>query len=682
MVNELNSAQNLAEDLEQLSISPSNRHSADETEEGLSERSALPNSFENADFGSVHQGGRDNPDPRLQNEEVRQGGLIQSDPSVEPHQENVASEHRSDGANVTAEVDVAAMQDDGTSTFESGYIDPDNLVALREFNAAPAGQAFDVAPDDGAPPQASFDNGVPAQDARPAQTPAEFADRGLDGFDQSEPNVSNDKQLPSRETVAPADGMVSEVPETSADGVSTHSVTPTEPVDMSDPVAVNAAPEAPVAGGMDAVPAVGNDGDNGHGNDAGGVDASNPGQGASNGADTAPEAPAAGGTDAVPTVGNDGDNGHGNDANGVDASNPGQGASNGAGTAPEAPVAGGMDAVPPVGNDGDNGHGNDANGVDASNPGQGASKGAGTAPEAPVAGGMDAVPAVGNDGDNGHGNDAGGVDASNPGQGASNGADTAPEAPVAGDTDAVPPVGNDGDNGHGNDAGGVDASNPGQGVPGGADVWAPLDTDGDNGHGNEADGVDASNPGQGVSGAGNAGSKSSFDTDHDNGHGNDADGFDESNPGKGIAGDQSGDGASVGQELRGTGQNDAFSVGVGDDWVDGGQGDGLLFGAADGDILNDGGVDDFARAGEGDDLFLFAEGGGFDVLDAGGGWTEVIKLQGKPGQMNVDWTLNLTEGEVVESGEDYAVLTQDSAGSINLSDGSELTFEGVDRVEW
>ncbi len=77
------------------------------------------------------------------------------------------------------------------------------------------------------------------------------------------------------------------------------------------------------------------DQDNGHDNDADGVDYGNPG----NDGDKAKDHE---------------DNGHGNDADGVDESNPGQG--------------GDMDKAK---DHDDNGHGNDADGVDESNPGKG-----------------------------------------------------------------------------------------------------------------------------------------------------------------------------------------------------------------------------------------------------------------------------------------------------------------------
>jgi hypothetical protein len=110
----------------------------------------------------------------------------------------------------------------------------------------------------------------------------------------------------------------------------------------------------------------------------------------------------------------DGNNGHGNDVGGVDSSNPGQ--SNGS-------QGGSKDHD-------DNGHGNDADGVDESNPGQGqggGSQGGGSQGGGSQGGGSQGGGSKGGDkehDDNGHGNDAGGVDSSNPGQdggGGSNG---------------------------------------------------------------------------------------------------------------------------------------------------------------------------------------------------------------------------------------------------------------------
>ena len=46
------------------------------------------------------------------------------------------------------------------------------------------------------------------------------------------------------------------------------------------------------------------------------------------------------------------------------------------------------------------------------------------------------------------------------------------------------------------------------------------------------------------------------------------------------------------------------------------------------------------------------------------------------------WTVELTSGSIVQSGSSSLILSQDSAGTITLSDGSELTFESVEKVDW
>ena len=46
------------------------------------------------------------------------------------------------------------------------------------------------------------------------------------------------------------------------------------------------------------------------------------------------------------------------------------------------------------------------------------------------------------------------------------------------------------------------------------------------------------------------------------------------------------------------------------------------------------------------------------------------------------WTLQLTDGEILESNADGMVLSDDASGVIVLDDGSQITFEGVEQIEW
>ncbi len=127
--------------------------------------------------------------------------------------------------------------------------------------------------------------------------------------------------------------------------------------------------------------------------------------------------------------------------------------------------------------------------------------------------------------------------------------------------------------------------------------------------------------------------------------------------------------------------HDEIQGGGGRDELDGGAGNDTLYGDGGDDTIDGGAGDDYAEGGQGDDVYLFAELGGSDTFK-GGDWTDTVKLEGDVGDMNVDWTLTLDQGTIVQTGSDFAVLSDDSAGSIQLNDGSELSFEGVERVEW
>ena len=46
------------------------------------------------------------------------------------------------------------------------------------------------------------------------------------------------------------------------------------------------------------------------------------------------------------------------------------------------------------------------------------------------------------------------------------------------------------------------------------------------------------------------------------------------------------------------------------------------------------------------------------------------------------WTYVITQGSVESSGADFLDLSEDAAGTVTLADGSEVTFEGIERIEW
>jgi len=139
-------------------------------------------------------------------------------------------------------------------------------------------------------------------------------------------------------------------------------------------------------------------------------------------------------------------------------------------------------------------------------------------------------------------------------------------------------------------------------------------------------------------------------------------------------------------ELSGGAGNDLLQGGAGNDEIQGGDGQDHLYGGAGNDQLEGGAGDDFAFGGAGNDVYEMNAFDGSDYFSGGegGGWTDVIDLSGvvanDPGN---PWTIEI-DGTQVEY--DIAAsaleLNPDTAGVVILGDGSELNFEGVDRIEW
>ncbi|MBL4864639.1 MAG: cadherin-like domain-containing protein, partial [Rhodobiaceae bacterium] len=156
--------------------------------------------------------------------------------------------------------------------------------------------------------------------------------------------------------------------------------------------------------------------------------------------------------------------------------------------------------------------------------------------------------------------------------------------------------------------------------------------------------------------------------------------------------------------LYGRGGNDTLDGGKGDDTLYGGSGDDTLKGGDGADILVGGGGNDTLTGGEGNDvlfggtgddlmkgesgsdLFIFQSGNGDSdtvIGGDGGGWTDTIQLQANDGgYVDVDWTLQLDTGSVDGSDTGSYDLSDDAAGTITFADGSEISFEGIERIEW
>ncbi|CAM3485552.1 beta strand repeat-containing protein [Thalassospira profundimaris] len=154
----------------------------------------------------------------------------------------------------------------------------------------------------------------------------------------------------------------------------------------------------------------------------------------------------------------------------------------------------------------------------------------------------------------------------------------------------------------------------------------------------------------------------------------------------GGAGNDTLDGGGGDDSLDGGDGNDRLLGGAGSDMLLGGAGNDILLGGEGDDTLIGGIGDDSLYGGGGSDLFIFNMGDGKDHVDGGAnGWTtDTIELHGAGGSNidSSDWTLVLDEGEITKSKGHSLELSTDSSGTIVFSDGSELTFSNVERIEW
>ena len=108
--------------------------------------------------------------------------------------------------------------------------------------------------------------------------------------------------------------------------------------------------------------------------------------------------------------------------------------------------------------------------------------------------------------------------------------------------------------------------------------------------------------------------------------------------------------------------------------------------AAPAATLVGGAGNDALLGGDGNDIFVFGSGDGTDTAFGGlqGGWTDTIQLEGYDGLAAYDgWTITLKSGHsVTATGADNIELSDDAAGTIALTDGSEISFEGIEKIEW
>ncbi|MEM9841310.1 MAG: hypothetical protein AAF767_01620, partial [Pseudomonadota bacterium] len=93
--------------------------------------------------------------------------------------------------------------------------------------------------------------------------------------------------------------------------------------------------------------------------------------------------------------------------------------------------------------------------------------------------------------------------------------------------------------------------------------------------------------------------------------------------------------------------------------------------------------DDLMLGGDGDDLFIYEADGGSDTIDGGAGWTDSIDLSSAIGNdaiYGTDWTVTVTDGEIVNETADTIELTDDAAGFITLDNGETIDFTNLEEI--
>ncbi|RRS34952.1 MAG: hypothetical protein NV67_11930, partial [Gammaproteobacteria bacterium (ex Lamellibrachia satsuma)] len=148
---------------------------------------------------------------------------------------------------------------------------------------------------------------------------------------------------------------------------------------------------------------------------------------------------------------------------------------------------------------------------------------------------------------------------------------------------------------------------------------------------------------------------------------------------KGGKGDDLLHGGDGNDKLKGEEGDDILKGGAGDDELKGGKGDDQLYGGAGDDVI---------KGEAGDDTYFFNPFDGNDIFHGGdgGGWTDAIHLDATAdpnADPNNPWTIEV-DGQLMEY--DLAAhaleLNPDTAGVVTLADGSELAFDGIERIEW
>ena len=148
------------------------------------------------------------------------------------------------------------------------------------------------------------------------------------------------------------------------------------------------------------------------------------------------------------------------------------------------------------------------------------------------------------------------------------------------------------------------------------------------------------------------------------------------------------DGGDGSDYISGGAGNDSITGGEGDDQIFGDDGIDTINGGTGDDVIDGGAGNDVLVGGDGNDIFIFEQDDGSDSIDGGAGssWTDSIDLSDIAANAvdpSSPWTIEV-DGEAV----DYDInaelleLGSDVSGVIQFDDGSQLSFENIENIEW
>jgi hypothetical protein len=138
--------------------------------------------------------------------------------------------------------------------------------------------------------------------------------------------------------------------------------------------------------------------------------------------------------------------------------------------------------------------------------------------------------------------------------------------------------------------------------------------------------------------------------------------------------------------IYGTNNDNNLTGTAGDDYISGRGGDDTIFGGSGDDVITGGSGNDTAFGETGNDTYVMNPFDGSDTFSGGdgGGWIDVIDISAMAANDPTNpWTIEVSgvqmEYDIAAGALD---LNSDSVGVISFSDGSELTFDGIEKIEW